>query len=284
MVVRSVRSVRSHTADRNERIVSNMPISIMSKPTPKPQPAGPDYSINDALPLFDTWTRARYKAVFGVDAPKYDPSRDVKLWLETPAVPGFTTYTTLKTNPDGSYTEPVEYVQFYLKPSIASTLNLPPGPVSPYPVWDPAESDARMYSGGVPVSPIDPFYLSTLDQASNLYSMLGGYGGIQLWTPEPGPGNIHVVYGTDPRREYQFDVHGGILNVGLLLKQMYVNGVGAPGEWAFDTNGVPKWVPAPQPPPLPVNYKVTSMPMRKLYKNETWIYPVIGQPMIQRTK
>lgn len=259
-----------------------MSISIISKPTPKPQPAGPVYSINSALPLFDTWTRARYKAATGQDAPAYDKTRDIKLWFENPAVPGFTTYTTLKTAADGSYFEPPMFVQFFLAPHIASSLNLPPDPVAPYPKWDPAESDARVISGGVPVSPINPNYLSTLDQASNLYSMLGGQGGISINTPDPGPGNIHIQYGIDPRREYQFvNGDGQVLNVGLLLDQMFVNGIGAPGAWVTDADGNPRWISAPLPPPPATNYRVIPMPMRKLHAEESWTLPPIGQPMIQ---
>ncbi len=263
-----------------------MPTSIVSKPTPKPQPAGPIYSINDALPLFDEWTRARVKQVTGQDAADYDPNRDVKRWLENPAHPGFTTYTTLKTNADGSYTQPPVYVTFYLKPSIASTLNLPPDSTHQYPIWDPAISDARVFSGGVPVSPIDPFYLSTIEQAGMLYTMLGGMGGIQLNTPDPGPGNIHIVYGSDPRREWEFELEDGqVVNVGLLLRQMYIPfGVNSPGKFVIDANGNPKWVPGPFPAPLPTNFKVTPMPMRKLYRNESWTEPTVGQPMIQRGK
>ncbi len=245
-------------------------------------PAAYPCSIAEALPLFKTFNRISYKAANGgVEAPEFDPNRDVKLWLDTAAKSGHTTYETLKTDAQGAYIDPPSFVPMYLPVVIAATVNLPPGP-SEFPAWDPPPSDALIVSGGVPVSGIDPMYLSDAVQADDLYADFEQFstGGVQLWTPDPGPGNIHVEYGTDPRREYQFVFKTQLCTVGLLLKQMYVNGVGAPGNW--DTSGEePRWIPEP-PPVLPSTFKVTPMPMRKLLAGESFDILPVGGLMIQK--
>jgi hypothetical protein len=249
--------------------------SIATELHPKSYPC----SIAQTLPLFKEFNRISYKAATGTDAPEYDSTRDVKLWLDTAAGKGkpakYKTWT---------FTAQPEYIKLSIPAWYAKTVNLPPDPVS-YPVWNPPPSDAVVMSGGVAVSPIDPFYLATQDQADQLYKELGAVGGVQLWTPDPGPGDIHVQYGEDPRREFQFLFKSQMLTVGLLLKQMYVNGVGAPGAWdltgcAWDLTGSePRWIPAP-PPVLPPNYKVTPMPMRPLFDFEQWDILPAGPPMI----
>lgn len=244
--------------------------SIATELHPKSYPC----SIAQALPLFKTFNRISYKAATGTEAPQYDPTRDVKPWLDTAAKPGkpakYATWTE---------TEEPAYVHFSIPGWYARTVNLPPDPHT-YPVWDPAPSDAVVMSGGVAVSPIDPFYLATQAEADDLYAELGGVGGVRLWTPDPGPGDIHVQYGADPRREFQFywSAARQLVIVGLLLKQMYVNGVGAPGSWNL-TGSEPRWIPAP-PPVLPPTYKVTPMPMRQLFPFEQWDFIPVGQPMI----
>ena len=256
-------------------------MSIISIATPL-HPASYPCSIAQALPLFKTFNRIGYKAANGgVEAPEYDPARDVKLWLDTAAKSGHTTYATLETNSDGSYTDPPKFVPLYLPVVIASTVNLPPDP-SEFPAWDPPPSDALIISGGIAVSGINPTYLSTAVQADDLYAEFGKFttGGVQLWTPDPGPGNIHVQYGVDPRREYQFVFKTQMVTVGLLLANMYANGVGAPGSW--DTSGAePRWIPA-LPPVLPPNFKVTSVPMRRLLKGEAFDVLAVGGLMIQK--
>jgi hypothetical protein len=244
--------------------------SIATEQHPKSYPT----SVQDSLWLFKIFNRISYKAATGTDAPAYDPNRDIKLWLDTAAKPGkpakYATWT---------QTESPEFQHFSIPGWYAKTVNLPPVQ-QVYPPWDPPPSDAVVMSGGVAVSPIDPFYLATQTEADDLYAELGGVGGVRLWTPDPGPGDIHVQYGADPRREFQFywSAARQLVIVGLLLKQMYVNGVGAPGAWNL-TGAEPRWIPAP-PPVLPPIYKVTPMPMRPLFPFEMWDVPPIGQPMV----
>ena len=243
--------------------------SIATELHPKSYPC----SVKEALPLYKEFNPISYKAATGLDAPDYDPTRDIKLWLATDAHQGLNRYHTW------TETEAPEYVHFNLPAWIARSVNFPPQ-AHVYPPWNPPPSDAVLVSGGVPVSPINPRYLSNESEADLLYSQLGGTGGVQLWTPDPGPGNIHVQYGTDPRREFQFNWQGQLLNVGFLLAEKYANGVGAPGTW--DLSGPePRWIPAP-PPVLPPTYKVVPMPMRELFAFEQWDVPPVGPPMISR--
>jgi len=246
--------------------------SVATELHPKSYPC----SVNEALPLFKAFNRISYKAIRGREAGPYDPNRDIKLWEDDNAPKGHAAaYSTWTQN------EAPAYVHFSLPGWIARSVNLPPD-LTHYQPWNPLPSDAVVMSGGVAVSPINPDYLATETEADDLYAALGGIGGVQLWTPDPGPGDIHVQYGEDPRREFQFywGAAKQVVIVGLLLKQMYINGVGAPGEWNI-TGAEPRWIPAP-PPVLPPTYKVVPMPMRNLYPFEQWDILPVGAPMISR--
>lgn len=248
------------------------------------------YGIQQSLPLFRTWTREEYDeeatSIGAAIAPAYDPNRELQLWFDSAAKSGHTTYKTLKIAPDGTYFIPLEFISMYLTPAHASTPNFPPYAAN-YPAWVPAESDAEIISGGTVASGINPDYLSTEQQAQDMYNafaaVVGGEvtGGLQLWTPAPGPGDIHVQYGEDPRRAYQFEFKGAMVIVGFLLRDAWAKGIGYPGTW--DLSGPePVFVFGEIPPGPPPNAPVIPVPMRELYADESWVIPAIGQPDIER--
>lgn len=282
-----------------------IPVSV---PTPQPQPDVADYSL-DALNLFALYdTVEAYEAKFGVLPPAFDPTKPIKQWFDS----------TQENQPDGWQSEymtlqtvlnmqtgtaqlvlPPRFVQMFIPAVQAAAVNIWGGPPI-YPSWVSSPTVATITDVNGFVSGVDPNLLSSLDDANTLNTVLGGTG-VQIYVMAPGPGDFQINYGTETRRQYYFiDSNGQLQWVGFLLRQQYVNGVGAPGAWVNVSVPIPgnmaqktwMWQASAVPQGPPQNAEVLPVPMRQLYTAtnpppiggafESFTQPMIGQPMIQR--
>jgi hypothetical protein len=57
---------------------------LISEPVVRPQPDAASYALSE-LALFPEFTRASYRATFGIDAPPFNPARPVKTWFDSTA-------------------------------------------------------------------------------------------------------------------------------------------------------------------------------------------------------
>lgn len=270
-------------------------------PKPKPQPDGPRYGF-DSLELYTRLTRATYSALFGVPPPTWDGVRQIQRWSDSGAaiLPADETYIDPLTG-KLPFAYVVDQTNFTVsKKSIvmtnkqASTPNLPGATtypkysVAPAGLYIPTSSDV----GVIQKSYVDPFSLSTFEQAQGLVLALQASGlsieNSMVETNFGGP----FAFQSDPgemRRLWNVKVVGGsTLNVGLLLASKNAAGVGAPGHWEKNTNpmysdirwisDVPTDVGEQDPrPEIPI-------PQRELYANEHVVSGgLMGQAVIERT-
>jgi hypothetical protein len=280
----------------------------LSLPTPLPQPDVAEYSI-DALNLFLTYTSPEaYEAYFGAPPPPYNPALPIKLWKDdsqaTQPAGWQAEYEILQVvvNPQTGVSQlilPPTYVQMFISSQQAAEVNIYGGaPV--YPIWVSAPTVATITGTTGFISGVDPNLLSDLADANTLNTQLGGTG-VLTYVMAPGPDNFQINYGTETRRQYYFiDSNGQLQWVGFLLRQQYVNGVGAPGSWVNTPVQIPgnmaqkvwMWVPQAAPAGPPANTSVLPMPVRRLYSAtnpppaggafESFTQPMVGQPMIVR--
>jgi hypothetical protein len=239
--------------------------NLVSQPAPQPQPNLAYYGV-EALYLFNTFTRDTYQTAFGVSAPPYDPSRLIKTWFDSTAdtsnASNVSVYKILTQDAKANWI----LQQLVIPASEAAAVNLP-GTIT-YPVYTPAPSKATRGGSG-----INETYLSLLSDAQTLMAELGGTSIIDEGASPVFP----VIYPADePRRVWDIMFKNAPLNVGLLLADMYVKGIGAPGHW--DTSGADAvWVPDP---PAPTGLDDTRtprpMPMRDLLPNEVFKAGLMG--------
>lgn len=282
-----------------------------SIPQDQPQPTEAEYSLDALNRLSKFTTASAYEAFFGVAPPPFDATMPLKFWEDDSQAnqpEGWEAeYEVLATTVDAvtgtaRLVLPPEYIQLTMPASQACKVNIWQG-LPTYPIYVPASTDAvetiTLSDGSIEtLNGINPEYLSTLDQANRLYSTLQGTGGVFIDAPSAGPGNIQIDYKTETRRMYAFvDVNGQKQIVGILVDNENAKGVGYPGSWANVPN--PEYVPGNQfntpqnvwvwiigTPPnnsLPTKVVVIPMPVRRLYANESFTEPMVGQPMIQRT-
>lgn len=229
----------------------------VSLPVSRPQPDAGYYGIQE-LSLFKTYTRASYRAAFGVDPPPYDPSRVIKSWfdstVDTSDPNNVAVYKIFGRDQNGNwgFRQMVMPAREAAAANLAGAVTYPPYVVPP----------TRATRGG---SGINANYLSMDTDARLLMAEIGGTSIVD----EGNSAVFPVVYPPDePRRAWDILFRGQPLNVGLLLLMKFAKGVGAPGHW--DTSsGDAIWV---SDPPAPTGLDDTrpprDMPLRDLLPNE----------------
>jgi hypothetical protein len=238
----------------------------ISQPAALPQPNQEVYGT-DALALFQTFTRDRYRSVFGVEAPAWDPSRPGKAWFDSTvdgSMPGnVAAYKMVDRDASGVWS----VLPFSMTAFEAANVNLPGAIV--YPPYSIAPTGATR--GG---SAINPLYLSLEADGRSLMTALAATSLIDEGATTIFP----VVYPPEElRRMWSIVLPAGRpVNVGTLMQMRSAKGVGAPGHWDL-SSGDPVWVAAPPPPtgfddtrpPRPV-------PVRDLLPNEKLQPGVMG--------
>ena len=246
----------------------------MSNPASQPViPAQPNviaYGVQD-LALFKTYTRDRYHAAFGVEAPPWNPARLRKTWfdstVDTSSPDNVAIYKIAAQDPILGWT----MKQMVIPAQEAATVNLP-GAIA-YAAYNVAPTGATR--GG---SLINPNYLSLESEARALMAAVGGTDVVEEGDMPVFP----VVYPPDEtRRMWAIIYRGRPVNVGNLLLNLNSKGVGAPGKWDFSSSE-PVWVPAPLPPTgLDDTRPPREMPVRDLLPNEKFQMGLMGVSIIR---
>jgi hypothetical protein len=238
----------------------------ISQPAALPQPDVQVYGT-DALALFQTFTRDRYRALFGVEAPPWDPSRPGKSWFDSTVdltVPGsLATYKTVDRDASGVWS----VVPFSMTAFEAANVNLPGAFV--YPPYSITPTTATR--GG---SAINPLYLSLEGDARSLMAVFSATSLIDEGATVIFP----VVYPPEElRRMWAILLPAGhTVNVGALLQMCNAKGVGAPGHWDL-ASGSPLWVAEPAPPTgFEDTRPARPVPVRELLANEKLQPGVMG--------
>jgi hypothetical protein len=232
----------------------NPPIST---PAAQPQPNQITFPV-DALALFHTYTRDSFRSAFGVDAPAWDANRLSKTWfdstIDVSEPNSVVNYQMIGQDSTGTWV----VLPYTMPASEAATVNIP-GVVS-YPPYVIEPTNATR--GG---SAINPAYLSLESDARTVMLALSGTGLFDDGATTVLP-NIYPP--DEPRRSWSFLWNGRALNVGQLLIQQNVKGVGAPGHWDV-SSGSPVWVADPLPPSgLDDTRPPRPMPVRALLPDE----------------
>jgi hypothetical protein len=246
----------------------------MSNPVSQPViPAQPNliaYGVQD-LALFKTYTRDRYRAAFGAEAPPWNPARLRKTWfdstVDTSSSDNVAIYKIAAQYPSIGWT----MKQMLIPAQEAATVNLPGAIV--YPAYNVAPTDATR--GG---SQINPNYLSLESEARALMATVGGTDVVEEGDMPVFP----TVYPADePRRMWAIIYKGRPVNVGNLLLNLNSKGVGAPGKWDFSSSE-PVWVPAPAPPTgLDDTRPPRETPVRDLLPNEKFQMGLMGVSIVR---
>ena len=232
-----------------------------SVPVVPAQPVQANYGTSQ-LELFQTFTRDSYLAAFGVQAPVWDPSRVPKYWFDSTvdaSVTANVTYTVVNASL-------ATLQQLVIPATEAATVNIPG--VFTYPPYVISPTSAT--KGGAPVV---ASWLSLQSQAQAFMALFGGSNLVDAGITPINP----IVYPADePRRMWNFTVHGIPINAGMLLASEYSHGIGSPGQWDL-SSGSPVWIAAPPAPtglddirtPRPV-------PIRSLLPGEQLIASPLG--------
>lgn len=237
-----------------------LPVSL---PKAKNQPDQECYGV-EWLALFETYTRETFRAVFGIDAPAWDPSRARKDWFDSRILDAGGTppirYQTAIKGGEGAW----RMEEFTLPAAIAASVNLPGRPVYPTYIVEPTAATR----GGAPVAPV----LLTLESdARALLNIFWGLGLRGAGLADEGLTPMFpVIYPAgEARRMWAIaDDAGRRWNAGLLWNTRNKEGIGSPGEWKLSAEGV-EWIPANPPPDgLDDTRPPVAMPMRGLLVNE----------------
>ncbi len=249
-------------------------MSTITTPTSQPQPKSVAYGLG-VLNLLGTVDRAAYRLETGEDAPTYDSTLPTKGWRDITADPR-KPYTYVTYVDGGVSSGPPKEQTITIPGAQALALNL--YGIHSFPKYDIALTVARTVSsqpGDQTNSPVNPDYLSTEDQATALTAEFGlnrdsVIDGSQV------QGIYTTDYGTEKRRLWLINFRGTDVNVGSMLKEKYLNGVGNPGTW--DLSGPePNWISSQptQQSMRPAN-PVQPMPMRRLLSNEKFNATLMG--------
>jgi hypothetical protein len=179
-------------------------------------------------------TRPSHLATYGEQAPEADPYRPYKPWRDDSldGLPGeeLVNYQCLnmQTGEVETFTLPVWQ---------ARTVNLPGA--YEYPRWIPQPTEAVLVMGPQ-TFPIEPYTLSTREQAEEIAAAIGGI--VHL----PVLGMVGYEWRGETRRPYQIAYGDRGSNAGRLIQQQYQMGVGHPGSWSVDSRGA-VWTPGKTP-------------------------------------
>jgi len=263
--------------------MSTIPGTFAQRP---PTPATSPYGMSE-LYLYGIFTRASAKAAGLPESctPPFNPALPVKNWValdvDDTDVNSFLTLKTVKMGDVSQVVLPAKFVPFLTQAGQASTLNLPDEAAS-YPPYVVEPTGAYVNNGG----PINPEYLATLEQAQEMRKALGAEGAaIVAWQPTGGPGGFQIIYPADEHRRWlQFtDGFGQVQTVGVMLRAMNQNGVGAPGQWVNDGKTW-QWLPTHSAPSDPPHGPIFPMPMGRLLPEESIITEFSIGPMISNSK
>ena len=230
----------------------------ISEPAALPQPDLEVYG-SDALALFQTFTRDSYRALFGVEASPWDPSRPTKTWfdstVDTSASGHVAAYKMVDRDANGTWS----ILPFTMPAFEAANVNFPGAVV--YHAYSIAPTSATR--GG---SPINPLYLSFEADARSLMTTLAAAGLID----EGATAIFPVVYPAEEQRRMWAILLSASrpVNVGALLQTRNSKGLGAPGHWDLSSGG-PVWVADPPPPTgFDDTRPARPVPVRDLLPNE----------------
>jgi hypothetical protein len=224
------------------------------------------------LALFANYTRDSYLAAFGVQAPAWDPNRVKKTWfdstVDTSDPANLAVYKIVGRDSTG---QNYAIKQMVIPSSEAAAVNLP-GAIT-YPVYVVGASSVTRAGVGV-----NPNYLSLEADARGLMTLFGATGLIDEGSSAVFP----TIYPpTEQRRMWDILFKGEPLNVGLLMLQQNVNGMGAPGSWDISTND-PVWVGAPAAATgLNDSRQARDMPVRDLFPNEKFQIGLMGISIVR---
>lgn len=234
-----------------------------SLPVIQPQPNAAFYPLA-SLQMFAGYTRPSFLSVFGVDAATGNSAMRPKDWFDSSL--GNQAPTTLV-----SYlyvdntTTPGKPVVATMTMTVAeaSQPNIPG--VHSYPAYVLQPSAATVGGAGI-AQPIPATQLSNVADADAL---------AVSWGLDPNTTVIQNVLGgpfgyyyppTEPRRVWEINYKGTMLNVGMFLAEMNANGVGAPGKWDL-TGPEPNWI-SSLPSSMTLTLPPWPEPIRALLPNE----------------
>lgn len=252
----------------------------VSLPVAPPQPDEDIYSpVN--LALFQEYTRESYRSTFGVDAPPWDAARLYKAWFDSSVFtpqPNTVTYQIFGQDATGAW----GFQNLTLAFADAAAVNLP-GAIT-YPKYVVQPTAATRGASGMSAN-----YLSLASDANALLPTFGGTSIVDQGITPVFP----VVYPADePRRMWAIVApNGNQLNVGLLLLERNVGGIGSPGRWDTSADsspgGYPVWLADPAAPSgLDDTRPHCAMPVRALLPNERIGIQTLGilaSPVIMRS-
>lgn len=195
--------------------------------------------------------RAEYNAAHpNAHAPAFDATRAQQNWEDDTIDPSLAPDALINYQRLPRRGEAMTLRSMQINAEHARRVNLPG--LGQFPAWVPAPTVARLLEPGQAPQTINmPAYLSTLGQAAQITTEVGGTG-FEL------EAILAVDYQSETRRMWNVIKGDARLNVGLLLADKYsagetdtqdtagfhtARGVGAPGSWDLSTPQ-PKWIPA----------------------------------------
>ena len=248
-------------------------------------PAQPNllqYPISD-LYLFPSYMdRAAYLAAVGTQAPPFNPALPVKEWVD-PA-PGGQPYLMFDASASPTYT-----VELAIPASAAGAVNLPG--TYHYPAYAQTSTDAQMVGPYGSIGPVSPATICLQADAQTLATEFTAlYGKTVTVVDNSAAGIYHVVYGTDPRKQWGLQVAAGPI---FDFAQEFIEaaaefGVGAPGHWTLASNNgnpptmLPGWVQDPQVTDAPADAVTLPVPIRPLLPNEQFRLVPPADPLFEQ--
>jgi len=239
----------------------------------EPQPNQIQYTV-DKLYLFPQFRdRGDYAVKTGHQAPPFNPARRVQTW-EDPSATTNTTYT---------------YVDIKAEPSFTRTFTLPAAEANHVNLT--GSYTYRDYvvvpTDAVLIGPFGQIGLASADQVcmkaeadSIAAEVQPLYAQDKAVIEELQTGTYHYAYRNDPRRQWCI-VYGSKITLiaQSLIEQKNKNGVGRPGHWTLNAQGVPVWASAPEvtvaPPTMSVHVPI---PIRPLLGNEKLVAYISPNP------
>jgi hypothetical protein len=252
-------------------------------PTPLSELTGAEYSIAN-LDLFPAYAdRAAYLSATGNQAPPFNAALPIKPWEDPNAsatLPMVYSIFDAGANPPGAVTLTV--------PAAAVRVNLPGAYVYSAYVQTPTDAELMGPFGFLGLINPDTVCLQAAAQAlANIFTTL--YGKTVSVVDSTTTGELYVVYGNDPRRQWGLQVLNGVF---LGYAQSYItaqniDGAGAPGSWSLASNNgtpptlLPTWTQTPQTTVAPPNAVTLPVPIRALLPTESFVNAgaVSGSPL-----